>query len=212
MQAYTFLRRGAVGRLTGVAWPLPRGGVPGDWLVAPPGSDAARGCRREDLPYWLDDELWEVELDGRLDERDHLVLAERGRLIGPVPAWNARTADAFTDDCARRVQAHAAAELRSLGRDAEARELEACGTHAALERTAGRIAARGGDGSLLAGLAGDLVLYARDAGFGPTGAAVAGYLAAHALAGGDRAAAGYDERFAGERARQAAWLGARLDR
>lgn len=190
MLAFAFLRRGAVARLSGLAWPRPADGAPGSWIEAAPGSDAVRGCRAADLPYWIDEELWRVELAGSLSEREHLVIAERGRLVARVAAWDDACAAEFVEHCARRA--------------ADAAGLDAAGSLGELERAA-RAAADGP-----AALVADIVAYARDAGGGGPGAAVAGYIAAHALAGGDRHAPGYAERFAAERARQAAWLSERL--
>ncbi|MFN0153153.1 MAG: hypothetical protein ACKVUT_02145 [Gaiella sp.] len=58
--------------------------------------------------------------------------------------------------------------------------------------------------------ASDIVLYARDAGSPVRGAAVAAYIAAHAMAGGDKTAAGYAAAFEGERSWQVEWLRERL--
>jgi hypothetical protein len=210
VRTYLFLRPGASSRLSGVAWPQPEPGSPGAWIAAAPGSDAVRGYRSGDLPYWLDDELWEVELGGKVEERERLLVGERGRLIRRVPAWDAACADALTESCAWRVRDEAVAALREQERAREARELESCRSLDELEHVGEQVASGAAEGSLLAGLAADVVRYARDAGFGPIGAAVAAYVTAHALAGGERSSPGYDERFHLERARQAAWLSARL--
>ena len=62
MKAYKFLRAGRVGAFSGEAWPE-------DGIIEVDGPleecrNGVHACRADDLPYWLDDELWEVELDG----------------------------------------------------------------------------------------------------------------------------------------------------
>lgn len=198
--------------LTGFAWPRP-GAAPGAWVEARecPDPEVVRGLRPEDLPYWLDDELWQVELAGLVVEQRRRVLGERGRLCRRVATWTEPAAWEFVRTCALRVGARAAQALRVAGRDEEAAAVETCGDLAALEAVTGSIAERGDDGAgLLAGFAADVVGYARDAGRAGGAAGVAAYIAAHALAGGVRTAPGYDERFEEERAWQAGWLVERL--
>ncbi len=61
MTGYLFLGRGAVGLFDGRHWPTPNG-EPAAWVTGrPDGPDAVRAYRLDDLPYWLDDELWVVE-------------------------------------------------------------------------------------------------------------------------------------------------------
>ena len=78
MIAYKFLGAGAVGTYSGFAWPV------GEWvdvdLPLVPSRRGVHACRVLDLPYWLDDELWVVELDGEIAEQERMVVAERGRL------------------------------------------------------------------------------------------------------------------------------------
>lgn len=68
MNAYKFLQAGSVGRFSGRAWPRPHA-----WVSAESGIDL---CSSGDLSYWLDDELWRVELAG-VTEAEHLVVATR---------------------------------------------------------------------------------------------------------------------------------------
>jgi hypothetical protein len=95
MTAYKFLRRGRVGAFSGFAWPV------GEWVEAEPHVCASgiHACRPADLPYWLDAELWEIELDGAVAAERKLV-APRGRLVRRVEAWDGGTARAFADSCA----------------------------------------------------------------------------------------------------------------
>lgn len=89
MIAYKFLGRDRLGILSGFAWPV------GEWVeVEPPLEPSRRGvhaCRPRDLPHWLDEELWAVELDGATVEGGRMVVAERGRLLDRVEGWNADT-------------------------------------------------------------------------------------------------------------------------
>jgi hypothetical protein len=59
-------------------------------------------CRVRNLPYWLDDELWTVELSGYFREGEQALVASRGRLAERVEAWNAEAAREFTEACAER--------------------------------------------------------------------------------------------------------------
>ena len=84
MTAYKFLRAGAVAPFSGVVWPAPRGGEPGAWVRASGALElCGRGvhaCRAEDLPLWLFDELWEIELDDPVQPAPTHVVAAGGRL------------------------------------------------------------------------------------------------------------------------------------
>jgi len=78
-------------------------------------------CGVQDLPYWLSDELWVVDLEGDVQELDRKLLAPGGRLDRRVEGWNARTAMEFAEDCARRLQASTVEVMRrsGLARDAD---------------------------------------------------------------------------------------------
>jgi len=94
--AFKWLQRGAVGPFSGFRWPRAQ------WVTA----DAREGygihaCRVDDLPFWISDELWRVELDEVVAQREAQVEARRGRLVEQVQAWDAA---AFAQACA----AHAA--------------------------------------------------------------------------------------------------------
>jgi hypothetical protein len=105
MKAFKFTCRGAVGAFSGVAWP-----APGEWLEA--GGDelcrsAVHACRVEDLPWWLDEELWEVELDGVGAAGRHKLSARRGRLVRRIEGWDADAAREFSEACAWRAHRRA---------------------------------------------------------------------------------------------------------
>ncbi|MGC4855557.1 hypothetical protein ACLQ24_19720 [Micromonospora sp. DT4] len=111
MNYYKFLASGRVAPFSGQLWST-------DWLQAAECIPCERGlhaCRVEDLPYWLHDELWSVELQGAVTVAGQKVVAQRGRLVEPVPQWNVDAAAAFVRACVGRTAAHAAAECGDLG-------------------------------------------------------------------------------------------------
>jgi hypothetical protein len=199
--AYAFLAEGAVEPLSGFVWPTARDDEHSDWVAADAAShEALRGYRAGDLPYWLDDELWNIELDGRLTERPHVLIAERARLRGRIDTWSDLLAREFAGACAHRVAERAAAALRAAGQAEAAASLEEAKDLAELEAAASA-AADDGAGTL-AGYTADVCFYARDAGVPARGACVAAKMTAYALAG--------DVDDVNERAWQAAWLAERL--
>jgi hypothetical protein len=120
---YKFLRRGAVAPFSGLAWPS------GEWVTADgplvPCVNGIHVCRLPDLPYWLSEELWEVEVAGdRVEDRQKLVVG-RARLRARVAGWPEPIAGAFTSDCAWRVRDLAVQELQRTG-EPEADELASC--------------------------------------------------------------------------------------
>lgn len=100
MLAYKFLTPDGYGLLSGFQWPR------GRWVaVEGPLMPSLRGihaCRVRDLPYWLDHELWTVELGGWVVEGGQALVASRGRLVERVEAWDAESAQEFTEACAER--------------------------------------------------------------------------------------------------------------
>ena len=65
MIAYKFLRAGRWGPFSRLRWPKP-----GEWGRAGADTSLCRcgvhACRISHLPWWLAEELWQVELDGEL--------------------------------------------------------------------------------------------------------------------------------------------------
>ena len=111
MIAFKWLSRGAVAPFTGFRWP-----ADGGWVSAPVGAPEGSGvhaCRGGQLAWWIGEELWRVELDGWLVDRETEVEAERARLVEQVTAWDPK---AFAAACVARTAAFAAeapsAELR----------------------------------------------------------------------------------------------------
>jgi hypothetical protein len=121
--AYKFLSSDRVGLFSGVSWP-----EPGSWLEAD--AEVARcvtgihALHAEGLLEWIDDELWTCELAGIVEDDGRVLVAERGRLLERVIAWNAGAARDFAGACAARGREHVVEALRLEGRDDEARELD----------------------------------------------------------------------------------------
>jgi hypothetical protein len=105
--AYKCLRKGAVGPFSGFRWPQPTPDAPGPWVDSQPSRCASgiHACTPEQLPYWLNWELWQVELAGEIVEGETKVVASRGRLLTRVDVWGAELQDAFGRACSERVLA-----------------------------------------------------------------------------------------------------------
>jgi hypothetical protein len=101
--AYKFLRPDGTSLFTRFAWPLPDG-EPGAWVHADPDPcrSGVHACRPADLPYWAGRDLYEVELDGAIVEHPTKVVAERGRLLRRIEAWDAGVREDYTRMCADR--------------------------------------------------------------------------------------------------------------
>ena len=143
MLAYKFLADGAVAPFTGRRWPPPGPRTPGAWVVAPPGDLERCGvhaCRVEDLAYWLDDELWLVELDDPVVRTPFQVVAPRGRLLERITAWNGASSGEYAAACAWRARDLVVDGLGRAGLQAEAAALRACIDLPSLEATARTLA------------------------------------------------------------------------
>jgi hypothetical protein len=203
VRAYAFLGAGATSYLTGLRWP-----APGTWVERD--DDAIRACESDQLVWWLDDELWEVELAGDVRRLGRALSAPSARLLRRIEKWTDDVATDLVLACARRARDRAVEALAAEGRDAEAAELASADELESIEEIGGRLAGNTHAASVFAGLAADVVLYARDARAPSRAAGVAAYVAAFSLAGADKAAEGYAEQFEAERSWQAAWLKERL--
>lgn len=233
MKAYKFLAAGARGRFSDVPWPVPAGDGPGAWLDSGAALEECRrgihACTDEQLLDWLDDELWQVELEDPVVRGEAGVLSGRGRLLRRLTAWNAALAADFADDCAYVARGRVEDALLRLGRPAEADALARARTVAGVKALA---AARereepSSPAAELTAFAADCLLLASGARpeapvAGPasararTAAAIAanlGFVGAH-VAGRVAVACGgdsrYDAGFAAERDRQLGWLRERL--
>jgi hypothetical protein len=65
-------------------------------------------CRIADLPYWLDEELWEIELAGAVERGGKKLVAARGRLLRRIGAWDDAAMSDFAHGCRERVEGAAA--------------------------------------------------------------------------------------------------------
>jgi len=149
MIAYKFLRAGARGPFSGHAWALPDDDAPGPWLEDLDGQPRVcrhgiHACRAEDLPLWITDELYVVELREPVRTAPHKVVASAGRLVSRVGAWDAETASAFAADCTRRVRELAAAHDGDAVLAGYASDAEVFCLGAACDPERGRAAAIGG--------------------------------------------------------------------
>jgi hypothetical protein len=123
MIAYKFLSQGAIGPFSAAQWPSA-----GEWLeVDEPLEVCAYGvhaCSRDALAYWLGEELWAVELDGKIVDEGTVLLAGRGRLASRIDRWPAVSLR-FAAACAERARelsARVPENARVQGLAAEAAE------------------------------------------------------------------------------------------
>ncbi len=188
--AYKFLAPGAVSPFTGFRWP---GG--GTWVAAPADREQAWvfACRREDLPYWLERELWRIELDEPVREGPHQLSAPRARLAGRIEAWNAEVRRSYAEACSQRARDLALPALPPELRERIARLDDPAELVSAAQETAvpGAVAGYLADASALA------------RGGNPAAASYITCMLAAAVSGSAAA-------FEAERARQAQWLSEHL--
>lgn len=127
MISYKFLRHERIGPFSGFRWP-----PPGAWVRGAEDVVACRrgihACRPRDLPWWLSDELWEVELDGRIQADEHKIVAAAGRLRSQIEGWTPACAQEFAEACAWRSHERAVQALTRAGYAEAARELAASAT------------------------------------------------------------------------------------
>ena len=170
------------------------------------------GCRVVDLPYWLGQELWGIEIEDAAVS-GHKVVGRRGRLGEKVAAWTDSARD-LTMACVGRTAHHAAEEQRSAGLDG-ADELFALAQSFPSDpdgerlRTVARAAAddaarrRRRQANRLAMLVVDCIDYLDE-----VPVATIAYIAARAA--NSRSTATDDDPYAAERAWQAKWMSDRL--
>jgi hypothetical protein len=199
MIAYKFLQSGRIGPFSGFQWP-----EPGVWVHADREMAACRrgihACRMSDLPWWLADELWEIELEGRVQVDEHKIFAPAGRLRSQIDDWTPACAQEYADACAWRAHARAVQALTSAGHTTAADELAACATLDDVLLVARRLDEAVPDSKISLTIAGDGAMRALT-GAPPTSA----YIAAHAAMRLDGS-----EGYAAERAWQSQWLAERL--
>lgn len=127
MKTFKFLLPGGVGPFSGFRWPVPSNGEPAAWVQAADGearrcSAGIHACAVDDLPFWLQDELWEIELEGVPTRGRRKLVAARGRLVRRIDEWNEVARHDFVEDCIERLRRLAARHPSSAGylADAEA--------------------------------------------------------------------------------------------
>jgi hypothetical protein len=197
--AYKFLRAGRIGPFSSFTWP-----EPGIWVRAGAATDPCKrgvhACRTRDLPWWLADELWEIELDGEVRIDEHKIIAPAGRLRSQIDAWTSACAQEYADACAWRAQERAVHALTRARHRRGAHQLMTCATLDDVLVASRQLADDIPETRISLTIAGDGAFRALT-GAPPTSA----YIAAHAAMRLD-GAAGY----AAERAWQSRWLAERL--
>jgi hypothetical protein len=100
--AYKFTKPGAVSPFTGFEWPV------GEWVEVEGDvglcANGVHACRIAALPRWLDDELWQIEVDEVAEEREGVVIARRGRLVRRIDAWDDVASRELARSCARQAR------------------------------------------------------------------------------------------------------------
>ncbi len=232
MIAFKFLSSGAFGFFSGHAWPTPAAGLPGKWVRVSGElrqcQNGIHACTQEQLVQWLDEELWEIELDGTAVEVEGGLVARAGRLIRRHESWDGECARAFVDHCVDSTVAVAAESLLKAGRKQDAEELTAWSARPEAERKVRMLARSFEDESSSPVTFVDDVTRLERGGRpeseeaalpeekgGPTPFALAaslGYVCAHVAAQlAEQATVGaYEETFARERLSQSTWLAAKL--
>jgi hypothetical protein len=119
--AWKFLAPGQLAPFGGLRWPGPGPQSPAPWVRPPSGEVFA--CRLVDLPWWLDAELWEVELEGPVSTLESQLVAPAGRLIRRIEAWDAAALRDYGAACALRARKLAVGVLHQEGREEEAEAL-----------------------------------------------------------------------------------------
>jgi hypothetical protein len=199
MIAYKFLRSGRTGPFSAFSWP-----EPGVWVRADHDTLACRrgihACRIRDLPWWLADELWEVELGGPVQVDEHKIVAPAGRLRSQITDWTPACALEFGDACAWRAHGRAVQALDRAGHGGSAGELAGCRTLEDVLVAAYRLAEAIPGTKISLTMAGDGAFRALTKA-PPTSA----YIAAHAAMRLDG-----PDGYAAERAWQSSWLVERL--
>jgi hypothetical protein len=112
VRAYKVLSGGR-SSFTGWAWPLPADDQPGGWVRAETPLGLCRSgihaCAGDQLPQWLGPEIWEVELAGQVLREEPAIVAEKGRLVRKVDAWDEPAHVRFAEACLARTREIAAA-------------------------------------------------------------------------------------------------------
>ena len=142
MILHKFLAEGAVGPFSRFRWPTPDIG-PGDWVAAADGElevtrNGIHACRTQHLGHWVEHELWEIEIDGEMQEADRHVVARRGRLTKRIDGWHRELANEFQMALMDRTRNYTVTALRSRGLDDIAASLTSAPDPISLAMAAGQ--------------------------------------------------------------------------
>jgi hypothetical protein len=115
VKAYKLLTADGLGPFSQFRWPLPEEG-PGDWVAAEVATcrSGIHACRAHDLPYWIGAVMYEVELDGRIDEQPLKLVAPRGRLVRHVDRWDEPRREEYGRMCFARAHEFVAESADAL--------------------------------------------------------------------------------------------------
>jgi hypothetical protein len=201
-RVYKFLKHGRVSPFAGSTWEPAEEGRPGAWEEVEGAlamcANGIHACRAEQLPYWLDEELWVVEVTGVALEDHRKLVARRARLVRRIEAWTPRMARRFAHACTLRARRHAAFALRRGGRHDEAARLMSSRSFARIRSVGAALA----DVDASCGYAADVA----EIGVLPKLHALTADMAAYTAA----VVADSADAYAAERAWQAQWLIRRL--
>jgi len=111
MKYYKFLTEDNRGEYSGYDYTpyLPKGSEPGEWLPEisienlKECADGYHACKPVQLLYWINAQLYEVELSGKIIDSDSKSYAQRMRFVRKVETWNEKTAQQFNIWCAEQV-------------------------------------------------------------------------------------------------------------
>jgi hypothetical protein len=215
MQAYKFLDAEGTTVMSGTKWPLPTDHGPGPWIEAEAVSPCREGihaCRIGDLAYWLHEELWEIELDGAIQESHRKFVGRRGRLLRRLDSWSGGAARELSGWCAWRSRDRAVAVLNDVRQSSWAEQLARADSLNEVRRLARQTMDAVGDttaGGVAAGLALDAAVFA-PGDYLAMGPFVAAWAAAHAATRDTGREAEIAQAFGDERRAQSDWIAARL--
>ncbi|HWE23687.1 MAG TPA: hypothetical protein VG496_07075, partial [Myxococcales bacterium] len=152
MIAYKFLASGSMGPFSRFRW------RPGEWVEAVRAGEGwgIHACRPRDLAWWINAELWRVDLEGPLHERTTQIEGRRGRLLDRIREWNEKARADFGLDCVFQTRDVSVSVLRKLGVHDVAERLAAARTLPQLLEAATSVPAP-------PGFAGEMFGYAHDA-------------------------------------------------
>jgi hypothetical protein len=112
VRAFKFLLADRVAPFSRFQWPV------GEWVESRDHAACTAGvhaCEAGDLPFWLTEELWEIELAGPVARGRHKVVTERGRLVGRIDAWDTEAREHFGEACVTRVRELAVSRVEAAG-------------------------------------------------------------------------------------------------